>query len=402
MIRRFVIELQKIPIAWLQLRYQRNQTIAGIVGIFCITFLIFMQLGLRNAFLEGALQLPLNFNADIVLVSSLSSTVLQPVTFSSRPLYQALALKSVESVAPLYITSTQWYDRNQSLYRIRVNVIGIPSNIQTLNLPGLKENIEKLNKQKFALFDRNARNEFNPIIAEFNERRESSAEVLAGATGSLRELRVVGLFELGVNNAYDASFVINPTTFSQLFGRSLTKIDVGLIKLKSNTNSKDNIERTVEQLRSYLPRNIKVFSKSELITREKIFHENNSPMGFIFRFILIIAVIISIFILYQILYVKVTHNLASYATLKALGFSQKSLVSIVFQEAIFLVIAGYIPGGIISCLAYDYLVKITKIFIQMTVESAFFVLGLVCIICLISAGLSLLKVKDADPVDVFK
>ncbi|MEH1920856.1 ABC transporter permease DevC [Nostoc sp.] len=398
MIRRFLIELQKIPIAWLQLRYQRNQTIAGIVGIFCITFLIFMQLGLRNAFLEGALQLPLNFNADIILVSSLSSTVLQPVTFSSRPLYQALALKNVESVAPLYITSTQWYDRNQSLYRIRVNVIGIPSNIQTLNLPGIKENIEKLNKEKFALFDRNARNEFSPIITEFNEKGESSAEVLAGTTGSLRKLRIVGLFELGVNNAYDASFIINPITFSQLFGRSVTKIDAGLIKLKVDAN----IDKTVEQLRSYLPANIKVFSKSELITREKIFHENNSPMGFIFRFILIVAVIISIFILYQILYVKVTHNLANYATLKALGLSQKSLVSIVFQEAIFLVIAGYIPGGIISCLAYDYLVKVTKIFIQMTIESAFFVLGLVCMICLISAGLSLLKVRDADPVDVFK
>jgi putative ABC transport system permease protein len=138
MIHPFINELQKIPIAWLQLRYQRNQTIAGIVGILCITFLIFMQLGLRNAFFEGALQLTLNLNADIVLVSSLSSTVLQPVSFSSRPLYQALALKNVEFVAPFYISSTQWYDRNQHVYRIRVNVIGIPPNVQILNLPGIK------------------------------------------------------------------------------------------------------------------------------------------------------------------------------------------------------------------------------------------------------------------------
>ncbi|MBD2681482.1 MULTISPECIES: hypothetical protein [Nostoc] len=189
MIRCLVNELRKILIAWLQLRYQRNQTIAGTVGILCITFLIFMQLGLRNAFLEGALQLTLNLNADIVLVSSLSSTVLQPVSFSSRPLHQALALKNVESVAPLYISSTQWYDRNQSVYRIRVNVIGAPTNIQTLNLPGVKENLDKLNRQKFVLFDRNARNEFNPIISEFKEKGESSAEVL-GTTGSLQKLRV--------------------------------------------------------------------------------------------------------------------------------------------------------------------------------------------------------------------
>ncbi|WP_445633347.1 FtsX-like permease family protein [Nostoc sp. DSM 114161] len=397
-----VNELRKIPIAWLQLRYQRNQTIAGIVGILCITFLIFMQLGLRNAFLEGALQLTLNLNADIVLVSSLSSTVLQPVTFSSRPLYQALAIKNVESVAPLYITSTQWYDRNQSVYRIRVNVIGIPTNIQTLNLPGVKENLEKLNKQKFALFDRNARNEFNSIITEFKEKGESSAEVLAGTSSSLQKLRVVELFELGVNNAYDASFIVSPGTFSELFGRDFRKIDIGLIKLKLDSNSDIAIAQTVKQLKSYLPANIKVVSKSELIEQEKIFHENNSPMGFIFRFILIMAVIISIFILYQILYVKVTHNLANYATLKALGLSQKSIIAVVFQEAIILVIAGYIPGIIASYIAYDYLIKVTKIFIKMTLETALFVLGLVCIICLISAALSLLKVKDADPVDVFK
>jgi len=402
MIRALINEFQKIPIAWLQLRYQRNQTIAGIVGILCITFLIFMQLGLRNAFLEGALQLTLNFNADIVLVSSLSSTVLQPVTFSSRPLYQALAIKNVESVAPLYITSTQWYDRNQSVYRIRVNVIGIPTNVQTLNLLGLQENLEKLNKQKFALFDRNARNEFNSIITEFKEKGESSAEVLAGTSSSLQKLRVVELFELGVNNAYDASFIVNPATFSELFGRDFRKIDIGLIKLKLDSNSDIAIAQTVKQLRSYLPANIKVFSKSELIEQEKIFHENNSPMGFIFRFILIMAVIISIFILYQILYVKVTHNLANYATLKALGLSQKSIIAVVFQEAIILTIAGYIPGIILSYFAYDYLATVTKIFIKMTVESASFVFGLVCIICLISAALSLLKVKDADPVDVFK
>jgi putative ABC transport system permease protein len=402
MIQRYLIELRKIPIALLQLRYQRNQTIAGVIGIICITFLLFMQVGLRNAFLEGALQLPLNFDADIVLISSLSSTALQPVTFSSRPLYQALALKQVKSVAPLYITSTQWYDKNNSVYRIRVNVMGISLNVPTLKLPGVEANLQKLNKQKFALFDQNARNEFYPIIGDVKAKGESSAEIQVGNSSSLRELRVVGLFELGVNNAYDASFITSSTTFSELFGRDETKIDVGLIKLKPEFKSHVNIEQTVKQLRSYLPTTIKVFSKTELIQREKIFHENNSPMGFIFRFILIMAVVISIFILYQILYVKVTHNLGNYATLKALGFSQKSLVSVVIQEAIILVIAGYIPGIILSYLAYDYLLNVTKIFIQMSVGVALFVLSLVSLICLISAGLSLFKVKDADPVEIFK
>ena len=402
MFRRYIAKFQTIPIAWLQLKYQRNQTIAGIVGIFCITFLLFIQIGLRDAFLEGALQLPLSFDADIVLMSALSSTALQPVPFSSGPLYQALALQNVEFASPLYITSTQWYDKEQSVYRIRVNVIGIPTNISTLQLPGVEENFQKLSTQGFSLFDRNARNEFNPITRQFHQQKEALAAVRAAGDASLRELKVVGLFELGVNNAYDATFLTSAATFSEFFNRELDSIDIGLIQLKKGVDSEVDIDKTVEQLRRYLPKDIKVVSKSELLNEERIFHENNSPIGFIFRFILIIAVVVSIFILYQILYVKVTHNLASYATLKALGFSQTALIIVVLEEAIILGVAGYIPGTLASSLAYRYLADVTKIVIRMHFASGLTVFSLVCIICLISAGLSLLKLKDADPVDVFK
>lgn len=401
MFKRYIAKLRTIPIAWLQLKYQRNQTIAGIVGIFCITFLLFMQLGLRDAFLEGALQLPLSFNADIVVMSNLSSTALQPVPFSSRLLYQALALKAVESVAPLSITSTQWYDRDQSLYRIRVNVIGISLDVPTLNLPGVQENFQKLSQPGFSLFDRNARNEFNPITQGFLQEGEAVAAVRAGGDSSLKELRVVGLFELGVNNAYDATFLTSPTTFSQLFSREPTSIDVGLIRLKPGNNTQ-SINDVVDRLKGYLPANIKVVSKTDLIDQERVFHENNSPIGFIFRFILIMAVVVSIFILYQILYVKVTHNLGNYATLKALGFSQASLIVVVLEEAIILGIAGFIPGILASSIAYRYLIDATKIVIKLTPISSLTVFSLVCFICLFSAMLSMFKLKDADPVDVFK
>lgn len=402
MFQRYISKFQTIPIAWLQLKYQLTQTIAGIVGILCITFLLFMQLGLRNAFLEGALQLPLSFDADIIVISSFSATALQPVPFSSRPLYQALAIRDVESVAPLYIASTQWYDQEQSLYRIRVNTLGIPLNVPSINLPGVKENIQKLNKERFSLFDRNARIEFKSIVNRFNTQGESLERIRAGGENSLRELKVVGLFELGVNNAYDATFITNPTTFSQLFNRSETSIDIGLIRLKPGTNSDINIDKIVKILELYWPKSVRVLSKNELIKQERFFHENNSPIGFIFRFILGMAVVVSIFILYQIMYVKVTNNLGNYATLKALGFSHNTLILIVIEEAIILGLVGYIPGIIVSSLAYNYLAEVTKIIIKMNLESLLTVFSLICIICLISAGLSLLKLKDADPVDVFK
>ena len=102
------------------------------------------------------------------------------------------------------------------------------------------------------------------------------------------------------------------------------------------------------------------------------------------------------------MYVKVTNNLGNYATLKALGFRHTTLILIVIEEAIILGVVGYIPGIIVSSLAYNYLAEVTKITIKMNLESLLTVFSLICIICLISGGLSLLKLKDADPVDVFK
>lgn len=394
-----VIQLLKISIAWLQLKYYWRQSIAGAVGIFCITFLLFIQLGLRDAFLEGALQLPLNFDAHIVAMSALSATALQPVAFPFNSLYQSLGLQEIESVSPVYIASTQWLDRERSLFRIRVNVIGIPTHIQTLNLPGVSENLWKLNRRGFSLFDRNARHEFSSIIKQVKEQGDALAEIRSG-TVLLRQLRVVGLFELGVNNAYDATFLTGSPTFIDLFDRQENSIDIGLIKMKDDSDP-ITIKKTVIALRKYLPKEVKILSKSELIKQERIFHENNSPIGFIFRFILIIAVVISIFVLYQIFYVRVSNNLENYATLKALGFSQVVLFKIVVQEALALGIIGYVPGILISSLTYVYLARVTKIVISMNLRAASIVFSLVILICLVSASLALIRLKDADPIDLF-
>ena len=324
-LRQFINGCHKTSIAWLQLRHEKNQTISGIVGIICITSILFLQVGLRNSFLEGVLQIPFNLNADILLVNSVSSSILQPVSFSSRHLYQALAADHVGAIMPFYITGTKWKDHRQKLHRIRVNVIGIPTANVALNLRGVADNLNKIQASESALFDRISRHEFKPIIEEFTTRNQAQVEIQTASAKEFEKLNVTGLFELGVNNAYDATFIVNDTTFIKLFARDRDKIDVGLIQLKAGHNSHEIIDQVVTQLKQILPRNIRIFSKSDLIKNERSFHESNSPIGFVFNFMMIVTVVISIFILYQILYVKIANNLGNYATLKALGFSHLSL-----------------------------------------------------------------------------
>ncbi len=302
---------------------------------------------------------------------------------------------------PFYITGTKWKDNRQKLHRIRVNVIGIPTTNLALNLKGIADQLNKIEPKESALFDKISRHEFKPIIEEFMAKNQAAVEIQTASVKEFERLNVTGLFELGVNNAYDATFIVNDTTFINLFARDRDKIDVGLVQLKAGYNSPKIIEQVVDQLKHYLPQNIRVFSKSDLIQNERIFHESNSPIGFVFNFMMIVTILISVFILYQILYVKIANNLGNYATLKALGFSHLSLVTIVLQESLILGIAGYIPGILVSSLAFAYLADATKLLIQMEPITAIIIFGLICLICLLSAVISLIKLQEADPIDIF-
>ena len=57
-------------------------------------------------------------------------------------------------------------------------------------------------------------------------------------------------------------------------------------------------------------------------------------------------------IVYQILYTDVADHLPEYATLKAMGYTDFYLFTVVFQEAIILGIIGFIPGVSFSRLLY--------------------------------------------------
>ena len=69
--------LLTIPIAWLQLKYQKEQTIAAILGIAFTVTLLFMQIGFRSSFLNSMVQLPSSFQSELILMSSSTVTILE-------------------------------------------------------------------------------------------------------------------------------------------------------------------------------------------------------------------------------------------------------------------------------------------------------------------------------------
>ena len=106
-------------------------------------------------------------------------------------------------------------------------------------------------------------------------------------------------------------------------------------------------------------------------------------------------------IVYEVLHSDVNDHLAEYATLKAMGYSDRNLLGVVFQEAIILAVLGFIPGFIGSIGIYALLGSLIRIPIAIRPDVALRVFSLTVSMCIAAGAIAMRKLQSADPADVF-
>jgi len=383
--------MRKIPLAWLQLTREKPRLLVALAGIAFADILMFMQLAFRQALFDSNVRLHSSLQGEIVLINPQSNAVLSLESFSRRRLYQALAVKEVASVHPIYVAFTSWKNpRTRKLSEVQV--IGVNPREQVFNLPGVQQNLNTIKMPDVVLFDRGSREEFGPIVTDFNQGKTIITE-LGG-----RRIKVGGIIELGASFGSDGNLITSDLNFLRLFkDRKQGLIDLGVIKLDSGANS----EVALEKLRKYLPKDVQVLSKQEFLEKEKAYWASSTPIGFIFALGTIMGFVVGTVIVYQILYSEVSDHLAEYATLKAMGYTQTYLLFVVFQEALILATLGYIPGFAFAIFQYNLAKNATLLPIVMTVSRAIIVLILTILMCFISGAIAVRKLRSADPADIF-
>ena len=385
--------IRKIPLAWLQLTREKTRLAVALAGIAFADILMFMQLGFRDALFEGNVQLHKSLEGEIVLINPQSEALLSMETFSQRRLYQALAVKEVKSVHPIYVDFTGW--KNPQTQKLRsIQVVGFNPKDHVFNLPGIQQNVDKIKLRDVVLFDRGSRAEFGEVATNIDQGKTIITEVGG------RQIKVKGTFQLGTSFGADGNLITSDLNFIRLFNNERRKqglIDIGLIKLKPGANT----EVVLEHLRNYLPKDVKVLSKQEFIDFEKSYWASSTPIGFIFTFGTIIAFIVGTVIVYQILYSEVSDHLPEYATLKAMGYTQNYLLLVIFKEALILACLGYMPGFAFAIFQYKMASDATLLPIVMTGSRAVLVLILTILMCSISGVIAVRKLRSADPADIF-
>ncbi|WP_066424634.1 ABC transporter permease DevC [Anabaena sp. 4-3] len=383
----------KIPVAWLQLSREKARMLVAIAGIAFADVLMFLQLGIREALFDSAVQLHNSLEGEIVLVSSRYKALISLDPFSQRRLYQALGFTGVKSVHPIYLDFIPWKNPdNQETWNIYA--IGFNPEEKVVNLPGVAENLTYLREPDTVLFDRGSRQEFGKIVDEFTANNQVTTEL------NNRKINVVGLFRLGTSFGINGNVITSDVNFLRLFGNNRRQqglIDFGVIKLEPGAD----VNWVIANLKANLPNDVKVLSKQQLVTQEKNFWNTSTPVGFTFTLGAVIGFMVGAVIVYQILYSDVSDHLPEYATLKAMGFKNRYLLIIVFQEALILAAIGFIPGIAISQALYMITRQATLLPIMMTMDRAIFIFMLTTLMCSISATIAMRKLQAADPADIF-
>jgi putative ABC transport system permease protein len=382
---------QKIPLAWLQLSHEKIRLLVAIAGISFADILMFMQLGFRDALFESAIRFHSNLSGDIFLQSPQSTALIAMKSFPSRRLYQSLAFPGVETATPIYINQTIWKNPVDSSTR-GILVYGFnPKDTKLFQLPGIVENIDKLKTPDTFLFDRKSRAQFGPIPELFEKGGTVQTEIRN------RKIKIGGLFTLGSSFGADGNLITSDTNFIRLFKRDRGLIDIGVIQVKPGTD----IPATIAAMRAYYPKDVRIFSRQEFIDEELHYWQTGTAIGFIFTLGTIMGFIVGIVIVYQILYTDVADHLSEYATLKAMGYTDFYLLTVVFQEAIILSIVGFFPGMFAAVGLYSMTRAATNLPLMMTVARAITVLLLTMMMCIISGTIAVRKLRAADPADMF-
>lgn len=382
-----------IPLAWLQLKRERIRLLVALAGIGFAVILMFIQFGFQDALFDSAVSLHRNLEGDIFLISPQSTALIAMEQFPQRRLYQALGVNGVASVSPLYLGFATW--RNPTNRRTRqILVIAFDPDNPVFS-QAIASDLAPIQLPDTVLFDRASREEFGPIGELFDQQKVVTTEL------SGRRVTVGGLFKLGASFGADGNLITSDLNFLRLFGqREIGQLDVGVIRLKPEAD----LAQVLQQLQALLQdatKDVRVLSKEGFVEFERSYWSSSTAIGFIFTLGAAIGFIVGTVIVYQILYTDVSDHLPEYATLKAMGYRNSYLLSVVFQEAFILAIMGYIPGFLLSTGLYNLTRNATSLPIFMTVQRSLMVFCLTVIMCMVSGAIAVRRVQDADPADIF-
>jgi putative ABC transport system permease protein len=402
-----------VPLAWLNLTHDRRRFVLFSLGIALAVVLIFVEYGFRNSLVDSNVLLLRKLNADLAVVSPRRTALPFRESFARHRLPQIAAVPGVRSVHPVYIEYFFSLLRNPAEQPEErppnrpIRVVGVDPEAYLLTFPELdpapgaaRSRVSELHLVGRALFDRSGKTSVD------NHSESIYGAMVPGVETDLagQRIHIVGEVDLGSDFGTDGTLIMSDESFVELLrrpyalGDSRAEVEIGLVRLDPRAD-RSAVQREIRHV--FSDGDLDILTIDELVEQERDYWLVNTPVGFVFALGMGLSFVIGMVICYQILSSDVTDHMAEYATLKAIGYRNRYLATVVIQQALLMGVSGFLPGVAISWVIYRYLSYLTGMPMWMTPGRIGLVLGLTAVMCVGSGLLALRKAMRLDPAEVF-
>lgn len=372
-------------VAWRILTFQKGRTLLATAGIFVAILLIFVELGFFVAVPQGGMLVYDHMRFDLLLVSDKYVFQAESGQIARARLTKAAEVPQVAQATPVYLGGGKWQGADGGV-RIDVAVLGIDPRAQPFTVDEIVSQNATLDKPDTILVDSSTRSLFGSLAPGRAVDIDGHHTKIGGdyTMGT-------GFLGLGVVLASEANF------FRMFPLRPRDTVNYGLITLKPG-NEPDAAARAVKAV---LPADTQVFTRAELSSREVSYWTTRTATGLIFGSGLVVSVIVGIMVLYQTLATQIGRQLPQFATLKAIGYTNRYLNAIVVIEAILMMLVAFVPAFGAALGVYSLVRQQTLLPLSLSPGNFCIVFAAVLAMATISAFLSLSALRRADPAEVF-
>jgi putative ABC transport system permease protein len=413
--------LRRVPLAWRNLTHNRRRLVLSVLGVGFAVTLMFTQLGFYFALLDSNTNVIRHMDGELVIFNPRRRILQTQRPFARHDLLHAAGHPQVVKAAPLYVEFAQSTLRTPGRSRTSIRVLAIDPQNPAIILPEMEEATPaeraELAQPDVAWIDsRTNTDRFNLPIDDPEALRQAEAE-LAGRT-----IHFVGTFELGNDFVSQGNLLMTARNFARYFprrlnahegGESLDQVDIGVLKLRDGADPLAVRDELREQFRlltlnesgqaveSGTAGRVEVLTRQQYVDREELYWLTTTPIGFVFRLGLALGFVVGVVICYQIIFSGLSELQSEFATVKAMGYSDRYLIGQVVGQAVYLSLFGFFPGWLLSEVLFEVLTGMTGLTLAITLWRAAAIYVFTLAMCIVSAALAVRKVLSVDPAALF-
>lgn len=384
----------RTSLAWHNLWHKKVRSSLAVAGVAFAVVLMFMQLGFLEAVKASATVFYNALNFDLCIRSRDYLHFVDSRTFPSERLQQARGVQGVARAAPLIVINNPWRNPIERTRRI-ILCLGVRPADELFRDPETASAVRELERHPMALVvDTQTRREFGPR----NGRRFGPADHGVPIEINGKQVEIVGHYTSGAGMASAGVAIFKEDTLREISPQLPPgRTSLGLVKLTPGSNR----QQIAFALNHQLPDDVEVLDRAQL-TKEELNHWVwQTNYGLIFQTGVLLALVVGVAIVYQVLASDIDSMLPEYATLKAIGYNNRYLASVIAQQALAFALLGFVAGFVISLVLYEITSHGAQIPVRMTWTNWCLVLALSVTMCGASGLAALRRVFAANPADLF-